>query len=123
MGRYTAPPCRPIPSKPACAATSTGCAASATGCAASSCGEPTWRRPKRHWPRRIAASADARARRAQSVPALVYPDDLPVSQHREEIRRAIEAHPVVILAGETGSGKTTQLPKICLEAGPRRRRA
>jgi ATP-dependent helicase HrpA len=65
---------------------------------------------------KIAASAAARKRRAASVPALEYPD-LPVSQHREEIRRAIQAHPVVILAGETGSGKTTQLPKICLEAG------
>jgi ATP-dependent helicase HrpA len=66
---------------------------------------------------KIAASAAARARRAACVPALVYPEDLPVSQHRDEIRRAIEAHPVVIVAGETGSGKTTQLPKICLEAG------
>ena len=66
---------------------------------------------------RIAVSAAARSRRAASVPALVYPDDLPVSQHRAEIRRAIEQHPVVIVAGETGSGKTTQLPKICLEAG------
>jgi ATP-dependent helicase HrpA len=65
---------------------------------------------------KIAASAAARVRRAASVPALHYPD-LPVSQHREEIRRALQDHPVVILAGETGSGKTTQLPKICLEAG------
>ncbi len=46
-----------------------------------------------------------------------YPEELPVSAHREEIRRAIAQHPVVILSGETGSGKTTQLPKICLEAG------
>jgi ATP-dependent helicase HrpA len=65
---------------------------------------------------KMAASAAARARRAASVPVLEYPD-LPVSQHRDEIRRAIEQHPVVIVAGETGSGKTTQLPKICLEAG------
>ena len=65
---------------------------------------------------KIAASAAARTRRAASVPALTYPE-LPVSEHRDEIRRAIEQHPVVIVAGETGSGKTTQLPKICLEAG------
>src|SRR5262245_13541400 len=66
---------------------------------------------------RIAASAAARAARAASVPAIRYPDDLPIAQHRDEIRRAIEQHPVVIVCGETGSGKTTQLPKICLEAG------
>ena len=66
---------------------------------------------------RIAASVAARAARAASVPALAYPDDLPVSQHRDAIRRAIIDHPVIIVSGETGSGKTTQLPKICLEAG------
>ena len=43
--------------------------------------------------------------------------DLPITSHREEILRAIEEHPVIIIAGETGSGKTTQLPKLCLEAG------
>jgi ATP-dependent RNA helicase HrpA len=46
-----------------------------------------------------------------------YPEELPVSQRREEISRAIREHQVVIVAGETGSGKTTQLPKICLELG------
>lgn len=46
-----------------------------------------------------------------------YPEDLPVSQRREEIARAIAENQVVIVAGETGSGKTTQLPKICLELG------
>jgi ATP-dependent helicase HrpA len=61
--------------------------------------------------------AAARAARAASVPAISYPEELPVSANREEIRRAIEQHPVVIVCGETGSGKTTQLPKICLEAG------
>ncbi len=49
--------------------------------------------------------------------AIRYPQELPVSQRREEIARAIEAHQVVVIAGETGSGKTTQLPKICLELG------
>ena len=46
-----------------------------------------------------------------------YPEALPVSQRRDEIRDAIAAHPVVIVCGDTGSGKTTQLPKIALEAG------
>ncbi|MDR0342732.1 MAG: DEAD/DEAH box helicase, partial [Nocardiopsaceae bacterium] len=49
--------------------------------------------------------------------AISYPPELPVSQRREEIARLIAAHQVVIVAGETGSGKTTQLPKICLELG------
>ena len=66
---------------------------------------------------KMATSAAARMARAASVPAISYPDDLPVSRHREEIRRAIAQHQVVIVCGETGSGKTTQLPKICLEAG------
>jgi ATP-dependent helicase HrpA len=66
---------------------------------------------------KIAASVAARAARAASVPAITYPEDLPISQHRDEIRAAIEKNAVVILCGETGSGKTTQLPKICLEAG------
>ncbi len=48
---------------------------------------------------------------------LNYPPELPVSQRREEIAQAIRDHQVVIVAGETGSGKTTQLPKICLELG------
>lgn len=46
-----------------------------------------------------------------------YPEELPVSARREEIARAIQKHQVVIVSGETGSGKTTQLPKICLELG------
>ena len=48
---------------------------------------------------------------------LEFPDALPVSGRRDEIAAAIAAHPVVIVGGETGSGKTTQLPKICLAAG------
>ena len=46
-----------------------------------------------------------------------YPEDLPVSQRRTEIKEAIRDHPVVVICGETGSGKTTQLPKMCLEIG------
>ncbi|MFF2632518.1 ATP-dependent RNA helicase HrpA [Microbacterium sp. NPDC058021] len=50
-------------------------------------------------------------------PVIVYPPELPVSAARDEIARAIAEHQVVIVAGATGSGKTTQLPKICLELG------
>jgi ATP-dependent helicase HrpA len=53
----------------------------------------------------------------REIPALSYPADLPVAQHRQEISDALRDHQVVIVAGETGSGKTTQLPKICLELG------
>ncbi|WP_246284068.1 ATP-dependent RNA helicase HrpA [Gordonia asplenii] len=64
------------------------------------------------------AKARTRAlRRAAAVPVLTYPDDLPVSAAREKIAAAIAEHQVVVVAGETGSGKTTQLPKICLELG------
>ncbi|HTJ37688.1 MAG TPA: ATP-dependent RNA helicase HrpA [Dactylosporangium sp.] len=56
------------------------------------------------------------ARRA-AVPQVSYPEQLPVSQRKDEILAAIRDHQVVIVAGETGSGKTTQLPKICLELG------
>ncbi|MFF3963320.1 ATP-dependent RNA helicase HrpA [Streptomyces griseorubiginosus] len=56
------------------------------------------------------------ARRAR-MPAVTYPEQLPVSQKKDEIAAAIRDHQVVIVAGETGSGKTTQIPKICLELG------
>ncbi len=62
--------------------------------------------------------AEARlSSRLNRVPRITYPEDLPVSQKREEIKRAIAEHQVVVVCGETGSGKTTQLPKICLELG------
>ena len=51
------------------------------------------------------------------MPHVTYPDDLPVAARRGDIAAAIRDHQVVIVAGETGSGKTTQLPKICLELG------
>ncbi|MDE2368473.1 MAG: ATP-dependent RNA helicase HrpA [Burkholderiales bacterium] len=54
---------------------------------------------------------------AHPVPPIRYPESLPVSARRDEIARAIREHPVVIVCGETGSGKTTQLPKILLELG------
>ncbi|WP_106265581.1 MULTISPECIES: ATP-dependent RNA helicase HrpA [Isoptericola] len=59
----------------------------------------------------------AAARAAVVVPEITYPEQLPVSARREDIAAAIEKHQVVVVAGETGSGKTTQLPKILLELG------
>ncbi len=64
----------------------------------------------------MAASMASRDKRLASVPALEWPD-LPVVASREDIKQAISDHQVVVIAGETGSGKTTQLPKICLELG------
>ncbi|MEU8069884.1 ATP-dependent RNA helicase HrpA [Micromonospora sp. NPDC049151] len=55
--------------------------------------------------------------RRGAVPAITYPPQLPVSERKDDIAAAIRDHQVVIVAGETGSGKTTQLPKICLELG------
>ena len=57
------------------------------------------------------------SQRAASVPTITYPAQLPVSARKEEIAAAILANQVVIVAGETGSGKTTQIPKICLDLG------
>ncbi|ACS85542.1 ATP-dependent RNA helicase HrpA [Musicola paradisiaca] len=65
----------------------------------------------------IAGARQRVERRRASLPAISYPDTLPVSQKREAILAAIRDHQVVIVAGETGSGKTTQLPKMCLELG------
>jgi ATP-dependent helicase HrpA len=65
----------------------------------------------------IERSVRLRARRAASVPAVSYPAELPVSGRRDEILAAIRDHQVVVICGETGSGKTTQIPKMCLELG------
>ena len=70
----------------------------------------------------IAADLDAAhdrvAARRSGVPAeIAYPEDLPITAWREELVDAIREHQVVIVAGETGSGKSTQLPKLCLELG------
>lgn len=63
------------------------------------------------------ASVALRERRRDSLPAIHYPPELPITSRRQDIINAIRDHPVVVVAGETGSGKTTQLPKMCLEAG------
>ncbi len=60
---------------------------------------------------------DQLAARRAAYPTITYPEHLPVSARRDEIARAISENQVVIIAGETGSGKTTQLPKICMELG------
>ena len=70
---------------------------------------------KRSRPRRF--DEQRRARRQASIPPLEYPESLPVSARHQEIADAIAKHQVVLVCGETGSGKTTQLPKICLQAG------
>jgi ATP-dependent RNA helicase HrpA len=64
----------------------------------------------------IAAAEALVANRIAALPTITYPD-LPVSDRRDGIAKAIAEHQVVVVAGETGSGKTTQLPKICLELG------
>ena len=100
-------------------------------------------RDARRQPEEAAASRDARSQPARAktprrtrhpaehaatprperpIPVITYPEDLPVSARRQEIARAIAEHQVVIVSGETGSGKTTQLPKICLELGRGRQR-
>jgi ATP-dependent helicase HrpA len=78
------------------------------------------RLPAAEWQRideDLSRSMARRAARVAAKPPIAYPPELPVAQRAGEIERAIRDHPVVIVCGETGSGKTTQLPKICLRAG------
>jgi ATP-dependent helicase HrpA len=65
----------------------------------------------------VAAAEQRVVDRRAARPAITYPPELPVAQRKDEILAAVRDHQVVIVAGETGSGKTTQLPKICLELG------
>lgn len=69
------------------------------------------------WHEQLARSQAQRDLRRRTLPVPVYDDALPVSARREEIAALVARHQVVIVAGETGSGKTTQLPKICLGLG------
>ena len=71
----------------------------------------------KHLKARAERSAVLRKDRGENPLHLTYPEALPIVTRKDEIVRAIREHPVVIVAGETGSGKTTQLPKMCLEAG------
>ena len=79
-------------------------------------GKPIDERLKR-WQARLDDSIARRAVRQRSVPEIEYPPELPISAKTAEIGRLIQQRQVVIVCGETGSGKSTQLPKICLEHG------
>jgi len=65
----------------------------------------------------VCASISLREERRLNVPNISYPSALPITARKDEIVAAIRKHQVVVIAGETGSGKTTQIPKMCLEAG------
>ncbi len=67
--------------------------------------------------RLLESSVRMREARLQGLPGIHYPEHLPILTKREEIVRAVQDHPVVIISGDTGSGKSTQIPKMCLEAG------
>jgi ATP-dependent helicase HrpA len=70
-----------------------------------------------HLQKKLQYSQQRYFRRAGSIPALNFPKELPISKKKEEIIAAIRKEQVVIITGETGSGKTTQIPKMCLAAG------
>ncbi len=69
------------------------------------------------WVEKLQASCARVTARRDSVPTIRYDDNLPIAAKRDEIKKLLSEHQVLIIAGETGSGKTTQLPKICLELG------
>ncbi|WP_434772233.1 ATP-dependent RNA helicase HrpA [Pseudomonas entomophila] len=69
------------------------------------------------WAERLQASCARVSARQASVPVVRYDDSLPIAAKRDDIKKALSEHQVLVIAGETGSGKTTQLPKICLELG------
>ena len=69
------------------------------------------------WVEKVQASFARVNARRMSVPTVRYDDSLPIAAKRDEIKKVLAEHQVLIIAGETGSGKTTQLPKICLELG------
>lgn len=66
---------------------------------------------------RLKLSSDKADLRAKTIPQLDYPENLPISKKKDEIIDAIKKYQVVVITGETGSGKTTQIPKMCLAAG------
>ena len=67
--------------------------------------------------KKIDASIRERERRLERRPEVSYPEILPITEKKDEIIHAIKENPVVVISGETGSGKSTQIPKMCLEAG------
>src|SRR6056297_3271263 len=66
---------------------------------------------------RVIESARLRSDREAATPRIEYPSDLPISEHRQQLIEMIQQRQVIVVCGETGSGKSTQLPKLCLEAG------
>ena len=69
------------------------------------------------WVERLQHSCEKALLRKETIPVVGYDDSLPIAAKRAEIKQAILNNQVIVIAGETGSGKTTQLPKICLEIG------
>lgn len=69
------------------------------------------------WQQRLERSLATVQTRQASVPVIRYDEQLPIAERREAIKEALSKHQVLVIAGETGSGKTTQLPKLCLELG------
>ncbi|MEA3470742.1 MAG: ATP-dependent RNA helicase HrpA [Thermodesulfobacteriota bacterium] len=67
--------------------------------------------------RRMIRSIEIKKERLAHLPKITYPENLPITSRKEEIIDAIRHNPVVVITGETGSGKTTQIPKMCIEAG------
>ena len=65
----------------------------------------------------IERSMQRRVRRLERVPEIDVPDVLPISGHRDQLITLLQTHQVIVVSGETGSGKSTQIPKICLQAG------
>jgi len=65
----------------------------------------------------IEQSINEKLQKLNNLPKIIYPDGLPIAENAAQISKAISDNQVVIIAGETGSGKTTQIPKICLELG------
>lgn len=77
----------------------------------------TARAPLDRWLAAARNSENLRIERQEHLPLVSYPSALPITVRRQEIVDALRKHPVLVIAGETGSGKTTQLPKMCIEAG------
>jgi len=65
--------------------------------------------------KKLDLSAERKARRKAGIPRITYPEALPITARKDEIIGAIRRNPVVVITGETGSGKTTQIPKMCLD--------
>ena len=76
-----------------------------------------WQSQVDQWQQQVQASQDLVAQRAASIGAMTFDPDLPITARRAEIAELIRTRQTIVVCGETGSGKSTQLPKICLEAG------